>query len=231
MLTMQRPDAASRPEANNRVAFTALPAAVRAALGRRLNRLIDESTPAKDLARELEGSSFALEIEGPAVRCVLVAHDGRVALEGDAQGPTASLRATPLDLLTLARRNSVASLRSTSAEVRGDLQVAEKFADLLKFARPDVEEELARWIGDLAAHEVGRAARGFAAWLKRAGTALAMNSAEYLQEESRALPAALEAQSFYTDVERLRDDVERAAARLARLEQRSPAHASSQAAS
>jgi ubiquinone biosynthesis protein UbiJ len=32
------------------------------------------------------------------------------------------------------------------------------------------------------------------------------------------LPAALEAQAFYADVERLRDDVERAAARLARLE-------------
>jgi ubiquinone biosynthesis protein UbiJ len=47
-----------------------------------------------------------------------------------------------------------------------------------------------------------------------------MNTAEYLQEESRALPAALEAQAFYDDVDRLRDGVERAAARLARLERR-----------
>ena len=45
-----------------------------------------------------------------------------------------------------------------------------------------------------------------------------MNTAEYLQEESRALPAPLEAQGFYSDVERLRDDVERLAARLALLE-------------
>jgi ubiquinone biosynthesis accessory factor UbiJ len=228
---MDRAEARSRREVNDAAPFAALPTALREALGRRLNRLIDESTPAKDLARELEGLSFALEVEGPAVKCVLVAHDGRLALEADAQAPTAILRATPLDLLALARRNSVASLRSTSAEIRGDLQVAEKFAELLKFARPDLEEELARWIGDLAAHEVGRAARGFAAWLKRAGAALAMNSSEYLQEESRALPAALEAQAFYGDVERLRDDVERAAARLARLEQRIPAHAPPQAAS
>jgi ubiquinone biosynthesis protein UbiJ len=47
-----------------------------------------------------------------------------------------------------------------------------------------------------------------------------MNTAEYLQEESRVVPAALEAQAFYDDVERLRDGVERAAARLARLERR-----------
>jgi ubiquinone biosynthesis protein UbiJ len=47
-----------------------------------------------------------------------------------------------------------------------------------------------------------------------------MNAAEYLQEESRAVPAALEAEAFYSDVERLRDDVERAEARLVRLERR-----------
>jgi ubiquinone biosynthesis protein UbiJ len=58
------------------------------------------------------------------------------------------------------------------------------------------------------------------AWLRRAGDALRMNTAEYLQEESRAMPAPLEASAFYSDVERLRDDVERAAARLARLERR-----------
>ena len=47
-----------------------------------------------------------------------------------------------------------------------------------------------------------------------------MNAAEFLQEERRVLPAALEARAFYADVERLRDDVERAAARLTQLEQR-----------
>jgi ubiquinone biosynthesis protein UbiJ len=60
--------------------------------------------------------------------------------------------------------------------------------------------------------------RGMGSWLVRAGDALRMNTAEYLQEESRAMPAPLEAHAFYDDVERLRDDVERAAARLARLE-------------
>ena len=39
-------------------------------------------------------------------------------------------------------------------------------------------------------------------------SALRANTAEFLQEESRALPAPLEAQVFYSDVERLRDDVD-----------------------
>jgi ubiquinone biosynthesis protein UbiJ len=89
---------------------------------------------------------------------------------------------------------------------------------LLKLARPDLEGEAAKWLGDVPAHALGEAVRGAGAWLGRAAGALRMNTAEYLQEESRAMPAPLEAQAFYGDVERLRDDVERAAARLAHLE-------------
>jgi ubiquinone biosynthesis protein UbiJ len=90
---------------------------------------------------------------------------------------------------------------------------------LLKLARPDLEDELAKWVGDIPANALGRIARGATAWLARAATALRLNATEYLQEESRAMPASLEAQAFYADVERLRDDVERAATRLARLMQ------------
>ena len=223
---MTKADAAPYRDVIAETAFSPVPAGVRSAGQRMLSRLIDESTPSKDLARELEGSSFALEIEGAAVKCVLVARDGGIAIESETETPTATIRATPLDLLALARASSVTTLRGTGAEVRGDLHVAEKFAELLKLARPDLEEELARWIGDLAAHRVGQAARGLIAWLGRAGEALAMNTAEYLQEESRSLPAAPEARAFYSDVERLRDDVERAAARLARVEQQEAVHAS-----
>jgi ubiquinone biosynthesis protein UbiJ len=87
----------------------------------------------------------------------------------------------------------------------------------LKLARPDLEDELSKWVGDLPAHALGVAARGAGTWLKRAAAALRMNAAEYLQEESRAMPAPLEAEAFFADVEKLRDDVERAAARLDRL--------------
>ncbi|HZF29164.1 MAG TPA: SCP2 sterol-binding domain-containing protein [Gammaproteobacteria bacterium] len=187
---------------------------------RALNRQIAESTAALDLLDELAGSSFAVHVEGLSITCVLRAEPERVALGTDASGATATLRARPIDLLRLVGADGLAQVRGTQAEISGDLQVAERFAKLLKLARPDLEEELSRWIGDIPAHALGRAAHGAGAWLKRAAQALRMNTAEYLQEESRALPAPLEAQGFYDDVERLRDDVERAAARLARLERR-----------
>lgn len=186
---------------------------------RHLNRLVGESTTAADLLDELKGSSFAVRVQGLGLAFVLRAEPGKLAVGTDPEGATATLRAAPLDLLRLLGAASTADLKGTRAELTGDLQVAERFSQLLKLARPDLEDELSRWVGDVPAHAVGQAARGAGAWLQRAAAALRMNTAEYLQEERRVLPASLEAQAFYADVEKLRDDVERAAARLKRLEQ------------
>jgi ubiquinone biosynthesis protein UbiJ len=192
-----------------------LPAAERA-----LNRGIAESTAAKDLLARLRGHSFAVHVLGTGFACALRADGERVRLDRDTAGTTTTLRAAPIDLGRLLAAGGVTGIKGTHAELSGDLQVAERFADLLRLARPDLEELAARWIGDIPAHSLGRVAQGAAAWLGRAVRVLGMNTAEYLQEESRALPAPLEAHGFYADVERLRDDVERFAARLARLERR-----------
>ena len=185
---------------------------------REINRLIGESTAARDLLARLAGTSFAVHVEGLGITAVLHTDGEHVRVDGDAGAATATLRAAPLDLLRLLDADGVGGIKRTRAEISGDLQVAERYAQLLKLARPDLEGEAAKWLGDVPAHALGEAVRGAGTWLARAGRALRMNTAEYLQEESRAMPAPLEAQAFYTDVERLRDDVERAAARLARLE-------------
>ncbi len=190
---------------------------LRAVLERVLNRLVGESTAAMEVLEQLEGSSFAIEVQGLGLVAVLHAAAGRLRVDAGGHAATATLSAAPLDLLRLVGTDGVGGVKRTRAELRGDLQTAEQFALLMRLARPDLEDELARWIGDIPAHAVGEAARGVRMWLGQAVAALRMNTAEYLQEERRALPAALEAQAFYGDVERLRDDVERTAARVERL--------------
>jgi ubiquinone biosynthesis accessory factor UbiJ len=192
-----------------------------ALLERALNREIAASTPARDLVADLDGESFAVDVRGLGVSCILRATDGRVTVEPRWQADaSATLSASPFDLLRLARAADLSTLRGTQAEIKGSPEVAERFAKLLKLARPDLEDYASRWLGDVPAHALGDAVRAAGAWLERAASALRANTAEFLQEESRALPATLEVQAFYSDVERLRDDVERAAARLARLERR-----------
>lgn len=213
-----------------------------AALARRaervLGRLIGESSVASRLASELDGRSFTVLVEGLSVGLEMTAAEGGLRLrpflwapreQPEESEPTtraapsrpapsrrraATLRAAPLDLLRLLRGRGLANLRATRAEVGGSLDVAEKYAALFEHAKPDLEEEVSRWVGDYAAHAFGSWARRTHAWLDRAARSLVSDTGEFLQEEARALPAAVEARGFYAEVERLRDDVERAAARL-----------------
>lgn len=208
-----------------------------------LERLIGESSVAARLAAELDGERFTVLVEGLSLGVEMTAAEGGVRLRpfvtvGAASAPrssdtsndggvaaqrplppkrsprAATLRATPFDLLRLLRGRGLANLRGTRAELTGSLDVAEKYAALFEHAKPDLEEEVSRWVGDYAAHAFGSWARRTHAWLDRAARSLVSDTGEFLQEEARALPAAVEARGFYAEVERLRDDVERAAARL-----------------
>ena len=111
-------------------------------------------------------------------------------------------------------------LAGASVRIVGDAEVAGAFEKLLKHARPDLEEELARLVGDVPAHQVARAARGVVAWGKMAADSFARNVGEFLTEESRDVPPRAELEHFLAGVDRVREDADRAEARLRLLEER-----------
>jgi ubiquinone biosynthesis protein UbiJ len=186
---------------------------------RLLNRFVSESTPARHKLRDLAGKTLALEVAGLSLTVRIAAHPDRIAVApvGNEAAADVTIRATPLDLLKLAGRDRLADLRETHAQIRGDLHVAEDFAELLRFAKPDAEEELARWVGDVPAHGLGETARRLLAWAERTHLAMETNIAEYLQEESEQLPHRSEYVRFVQDVETLRDAIERDEQRLTRI--------------
>jgi ubiquinone biosynthesis accessory factor UbiJ len=184
-----------------------------------LNRNVAESRKAQALCRQLDGRVVSLAVTGTPLEFFVSARDGRLSLSPKNEGAAAdaSLSGSPISLLSLAGPRSEGALRGGSVRIEGDAEVAEKFRDLLKHAQPDVEEELARLVGDVAARNVANLARGFLDFGRKAGRSLAGNVSEYLQEEGRDLPTPTEAEEFLAGVDRLRDDVERFEARLARL--------------
>jgi ubiquinone biosynthesis protein UbiJ len=191
---------------------------------RLLNRYIAESTTATRRLADMEGRSFAIVVRGLDLTLVLSVRDAQVALSDDGTFVAdATIQGTPLDLLGLLGTDSLHRLRNTNAELSGNVHVAESFADILRLARPDLEAELALWVGEIAAHRARDAARNLMEWASRSGRALEMNLSEYLQEEGAVLPGRLQVESFYNDVEQLRDDVERSEQRLARIERRATA--------
>ena len=202
-----------------------------------LNRCIGESSRAGELLESLDGRSLAIVVRGLGFRLRLQSLKTRLAVSvesassgaaatatandsaADSSSTTVTVEGTPPVLLGLLGDAEAEGFRESGAELSGDAQTAVAFAELLRHARPDLEEELSRLIGDIAAHEVAGAARHTDDWARQAGSALTMNTSEFLQEEARQLPPRVEVNAFGRDVECLRDDVERAAQRLARLEQ------------
>lgn len=188
-------------------------------LGDLLNRNIADSRRAQALCRQLDGRTVSLVVEGTPLVFFFRSEGGRVALTASHDGTTdATLSGTPIGLLALAGPRAEGALRGGGVRIEGDAEVAQKFRDLLAESQPDFEEELARVLGDVAARNIANLARGFLDFGRKAGRSLAGNVSEYLQEEGRDVPTRTEMEEFLSDVDHLRDDVERLDARLARLE-------------
>ena len=188
-----------------------------------VNRNIGASTPARTLLRSLAGRSFAVEVGAPGgarLRLRLTASETALAAAQSDDPADATVAGTPLGLLALLAGRAGGRLATGSATVTGNAEVAQAFEQLLGLARPDPEEELARLIGDIPARHAAGAARAALNFGRRAGDSLARSAAEFLNHESRDLVPREELDAFASAVDRSRDDVERAAARLAALERR-----------
>jgi len=186
-----------------------------------LNRNVADSHRALALTRQLDGRVMSLTAEGTPVAIFFHAEGGRLRLTPRHESPAdASLSGTPVALLALAGPQGEGALRGGGVRIEGDAEVAQKFRELLSEARPDVEEELARVVGDVAARQMANVARGLFDWGRKASRSLTGSVVEFLQEEGRDLPTGVEVDEFLEGVDRLRDDADRLETRLSRLEAR-----------
>ncbi|MFL2546430.1 MAG: SCP2 domain-containing protein [Candidatus Rariloculaceae bacterium] len=180
-----------------------------------LNGHIRESTAAMERLESLAGRSLAIEFTGPGIALILTAAERELRVEAESEAEaTATLSGTPLALLASLRGDSLSGFRAAGISLHGDAEVAEAYSELLRLARPDLEEQLSHVTGDFIAHQAGVFVRDISSWGARAIEASRMNLSEYLQEESRHLPARAEVENFYADVDALRDAADRVAARV-----------------
>jgi ubiquinone biosynthesis protein UbiJ len=209
-----------------------------------LNRSISGSQKAQGLARRLDRTSLQVDVEGFAriraavcgSRLALTAGgtlgagaDGGVSTDGGTSAggsADAVISGSPFALFKLLTEGAGREAgpppdrARASARVAGNAEVAGRYRELFALARPDLEEELSRLVGDLPARRLSLAAQGAMGWIGKLGRTVGENLAEYLQEESRDLPARAEVEEFLQGVDRLRDTADRVEARLARIEQR-----------
>lgn len=191
-----------------------------------INYSIDRSPEAQQSAAALDGQSLDVHIDGTPIALRMVIVGGVVQLsqpdasEGataPATAATASLSGPPIAMLRLISGDPQALIRTGDIRITGSTDTADRFRELLHFAKPDIETELAKVLGQSAAHQIGSFARGlgdFSAWT---GEKLARHMSEYFTVEKRSVLTQAELDGFLHAVDTLANDVERAAARVERL--------------
>ena len=130
--------------------------------------------------------------------------------------PDVTLRGDMSGFIKLLKSDG-AGFSDAGVRIEGDVEIAQKLKSVMEHLDPDWEEELSNHVGDVAAHQIGRAARGLRQWLQSAHKTVEQNAAEYFQHEAKLLATHEQAERFVHDVDQLRDDVERLAARIERL--------------
>ncbi|EMQ2875480.1 SCP2 domain-containing protein [Vibrio navarrensis] len=99
----------------------------------------------------------------------------------------------------------------------GDIQLAQKFAQLMTDAKPDVEEWLSRVTGDVVAHSAVQGARNVGEFLRAQAKKHQNHLGQVLTEEWRVAPGPLEVAHFCDQVDDLQSATAQLEARLTRL--------------
>ena len=168
-------------------------------------------------------------LSGKVICLRLTPMDWRIYLCPEANGmeilpsfggePDVTLAGSPLAFARMGLSDSPRrALFAGEVTVAGDMTAAQRFQSLFERLDIDWESLLARFTGQGVAARIAYDVRAARAWGKDSLEAWGTNVAEYLQEESRELPAAAEAELFYADVDTLRADFDRLEARVLRLQ-------------
>ena len=130
--------------------------------------------------RPLAGRVVGVEVQGAGIallvhfveEAVLVRRlraDARSEQQGpEPPAPDVQISGTPFALARLAREGGSDPTLGGQVRIFGDIDVAQRLSRALATLELDWEELLSRLVGDAAAHQVGRAARGLGDFAARA---------------------------------------------------------------
>jgi ubiquinone biosynthesis protein UbiJ len=155
------------------------------------NALLGRETWARERLEPFAGQGFELRLPLIAPFTLVIVTGGRLE-PGDA--PAAAI--------------------VTPAGITGDGALADELRYLRRHLRPDLEEELSRFVGDIAAQRLVGAARGFMQWQLDALARITEAAADYAVNERRALVRKAELADLAARVEALNQAIARLEERL-----------------
>ncbi|GAB2667275.1 ubiquinone biosynthesis accessory factor UbiJ [Arenimonas aestuarii] len=188
------------------------------ALEQALNRLVELDPDTAEALRGLGGRRIGLALEAPPIALELAVADGRLVVGPPRDEPDLGVRATISGVLS-----QLPFLRAPGAppvgkvRINGDAELARQLQRLAQRFDPDWDKPFAQALGPVFGPQAARMLRDALAGGAKFAKGFSRDAVDYLTEERRDLVGKAELAAFHDDVDELRDQVERLAARLARL--------------
>lgn len=183
-----------------------------------LARYLGHDTAALARCAELAGRSLELRLSDLGLALVFVAERHGMQLRGSVEAPAdVTLTGASTAFGRILFSGGREGLMGGGLRIEGDVGVAQRFADLFSQVDFDLADVVDTRFGPVPAYVVGRGLAGVRALVSRAAREVPAQVAEYLREERGDAIGSWEHERFAGEVETLRDDVERLAARVTRL--------------
>jgi ubiquinone biosynthesis protein UbiJ len=176
-----------------------------------VNHLLRSSSWAREKLKPFAGKTARFECP-PFSLLLTVQETGEVtAVDAAATAPDATVKLTAGLMLRLLARDQAAW---AEIAVDGDTAFATVLNQIARNLRWDIEEDLSRVFGDIAAHRIVQTGKALDQWRAQAADNLARSFAEYWTEEQPLIARARDIAQFNHEVDVLRDDAARFEKRL-----------------
>ena len=184
-----------------------------------INRYLALDPEMLDKMAVFSGKVIKLDVVGLNKQLYLFpdARGVQVCMQYDGE-PDTTLRGSPISLFKMGMVSNAANmLLKGEVEISGDTRLGHQFKNVFSQMDIDWSEPLAKLVGDTAAYQIQQAGKQVGRWGKDTARSVSSSFSEYLQEESRDVVTETELEMFNDAVDKLRNDVDRLAAKLQQL--------------
>jgi ubiquinone biosynthesis protein UbiJ len=172
----------------------------------------------KDLA-ELEGMVLKIQCTIPAITVYVLPEKNHVHLVSHYEMQEDSSISGPASeyIKLISAKDKASALINGELKISGNSNAFVLLQQALLKMDIDIEQKVADLIGDIPAHQIGRAVRGTIKWARYSADSLLRNFEDFIHEEARIAPSQPEVEDFYQDISQLNLATDRLEARVKRL--------------
>ena len=135
--------------------------------------------------------------------------DGQVEMINDSKDYDCKIKLTVNDLI-----GQLVNNKNGKISIEGDIELANKISQVLRKIEWDLEEDLAKYIGDIPAIQTTKALKKIKNTTKENIKTLTSSLIEYWQEENKIVAKTRDVEMFNKKIDTIVEDTERVEARI-----------------